>query len=56
MNTLSITSTKTMTYDPAASARSFAIVEKLANLTGALLEAARKLRPSTVPASRAARA
>jgi hypothetical protein len=57
MNTLSITSTKTMTYDPAASAHGFAIVEKLASLTGALLVAARKLRgPAAVPAPRAARA
>jgi hypothetical protein len=46
-----------MTYDPAASAHGFAIVEKLASLTGALLVAARKLRgPAAVPAPRAARA
>ena len=56
MNTLSITSTKTMTYDPAASARSFAIVERLANLTGALLRAARKLAVPAASARRAAQA
>jgi hypothetical protein len=57
MNTLSITSTKTMTYDAAASAQGFAIVEKLVSVTGALLQAARRVGAvSTVPALRAARA
>jgi hypothetical protein len=56
MNTLSITSTKTMTYDPAASAHSFAIVEKLTSLTGALLKAARKLRRPAAPALSSAQA
>ena len=51
MNTLSITSTKTMTYDPVAAAHGFAIVERLATLTGALLKAARKLQmPVHAPA------
>ena len=35
MNTLSITSTKTMSYDAAASVQGFAIVEKLVSVTGA---------------------
>ena len=57
MNTLSITSTKTMTYDAAAAAQSFAIVEKLVSVTGALLQAARRIGSvSTVPALRAAQA
>ena len=57
MNTLSITSTRTMSYDAAASAQSFAIVEKLAIVTGALLQAARKVGAvSTIPALRAAQA
>lgn len=57
MNTLSITSTKTMTYDAAASAQGFAIVEKLASVTGAVLQAARKIGAvSTIPALRAAQA
>jgi hypothetical protein len=57
MNTLSITSTKTMTYDAAAAAQGFAIVEKLVSVTGALLQAARRVGAvSTVPALRAARA
>lgn len=57
MNTLSITSTKTMTYDAAASAQGFAIVEKLVSVTGAVLQAARKIGSvSTVTALRAARA
>ena len=57
MNTLSITSTKTMTYDAAASAQGFAIVEKLVSVTGAILQAARKIGSvSTVPALRAAQA
>ena len=55
--TLSITSTRTMTYDAAASARSFAIAEKLATFTGAVLQAARRIgSASTVPALRAAQA
>ena len=41
MNTLSITSTKTMTYDAGASERAFAIVEKLFSFTGAVLRAGR---------------
>ena len=41
MNTLSITSTRTMTYDAAAAVQGFAIVERLVNFTGALLQAAR---------------
>jgi hypothetical protein len=57
MNTLSITSTKTMTYDATTSAQSFAIIEKLASVTGTLLQAARKIGSvSTVPALRAAQA
>lgn len=57
MNTLSITTTKTMTYDAAESAQGFAIVEKLVSVTGAVLQAARKIGSvSTVPALRAARA
>jgi hypothetical protein len=56
MNTLSITSTKTMTYDAAASAQGFAIVEKLVSVTGAILQAARTMGAvSSVPALRAAR-
>jgi hypothetical protein len=55
--TLSITSTRTMAYDAAASAQSFAIVEKLATFAGALLHAARRIGSvSTVPALRAAQA
>jgi hypothetical protein len=57
MNTLSITSTKTMTYDAAASVDGFAIVEKLVNFTGAVLQAARKIGSVyAVPALRAAQA
>ena len=57
MNTLSITSTSTLTYDAAAAARSFAIVERLASVTGALLQAARKIGSvPAVPVLRAARA
>ena len=57
MNTLSITSTKTMTYDAAAALNGFAIVEKLASVTGSLLKAARKIGTvSAVPALRAAQA
>ena len=54
MNTLSITSTKTMTYDAVASAHGF---ERLVSVTGAILQAARKVGSvSTVPALRAAQA
>jgi hypothetical protein len=57
MNTLSIISTKTMAYDAAASVQGFAIVERLVSVTGALLQAARKIGTvSTVPALRAAQA
>lgn len=57
MNTLSITSAKTMSYDADASVRAFAIVEKLVSVTGAVLQAARKIGAvSTIPALRAARA
>ena len=57
MNTLSITSTKTMSYDADASVQAFAIVEKLVSFTGAVLQAARKIGAvSTVPALRAAQA
>ena len=57
MNTLSITSTKTMTYNEEASVQCFAIVEKLVSFTGAVLQAARKIGAvSTVPALRAAQA
>lgn len=57
MNTLSITSTKTMSYDAGASVHAFAIVEKLVNFTGTVLQAARKIGAvSTVPALRAAHA
>lgn len=57
MNTLSITSTSTMTYDAATAVQSFAIVEKLVSFTGTVLQAARKIGSvSTVPALRAAQA
>ena len=57
MNTLSITSTRTMTYDATAAAHGFAIVEKLISFTGTVLQAARKIGAvSTVPALRAAQA
>ena len=57
MNTLSITSTKTMSYDVDASVQAFAIVEKLISFTGTVLQAARKIGAvSTVPALRAAHA
>ncbi len=57
MNTLSITSTKTMSYDADASVQAFAIVERLANFTGTVLRAARRIGAvSTVPALRAAQA
>ena len=57
MNILSITSTKTMSYDADASVQAFAIVEKLVSFTGTVLEAARKIGAvSTVPALRAAHA
>ena len=57
MNTLSFTSTKTLSYDAATSLRAYAIVEKLASFTAAVLQAARKIRPvSTVPTVRAAQA
>ena len=57
MNTLSITSAKTMSYDADASAQAFAIVEKLVSFTGTVLQAARKIGSvSTVPALRAAQA
>ena len=54
MNTLSITSTKTLSYDEAASLQAFAVIEKLASFTSAVLQAARKIGSvSTVPALRA---
>jgi hypothetical protein len=57
MNALSITSTKTMTYDAAMAAQGFAIIEKLASVTGALLQAARRIgSASTTPARRTANA
>jgi hypothetical protein len=57
MNTLSITSTKTMSYDADASVRGFAIVEKLVSFAGAVLQAARKIGVvSTVPVLRGAHA
>jgi hypothetical protein len=57
MNSLSITSIQTMSYDAAASVAGFAIVEKLVSFTGAVLQAARKIGAvSTVPALRAAQA
>ena len=57
MSTLSITSTKTMSYDADASVQAFAIVEKLVSVTGAVLQAARRIGAvSTVPALRAAHA
>jgi hypothetical protein len=57
MNALSITSSKTMSYDAAASVQAFAIVEKLVTFTGTVLQAARKTgKVSTVPALRAAQA
>jgi hypothetical protein len=57
MNILSITSTKTMSYDAGASVQAFAIVEKLVSFAGTVLEAARKIGAvSTVPALRAAHA
>lgn len=54
MNILSITSTKTMSYDADASARAFAIIEKLINFTNTVLKAARKIwsSVSNVPALR----
>ena len=55
MNTLSIISTKTPSYDEAASLQAFAVIEKLASFTSAVLQAARKIGSvSTVPALRAA--
>ena len=56
MNTLSITSTKTMSYDEPASVQAFAFVEKLVSVTGALLQAARRLGPTSDVPARAARA
>jgi hypothetical protein len=57
MNTLSITSTKTLTYDAASAVQGFAIVEKLVSVTGAILRAAQQIGSvSTVSALRAARA
>jgi hypothetical protein len=56
MTTLSITSIKTMTYDANAVTHGFAILEKLASVTGALLQTARGLRVSVVAAPRAAQA
>jgi hypothetical protein len=57
MNTLSITSSKTMSYDASASVQAFAIVEKLVSFTDTVLQAARKIGTvSTVPAFRAAQA
>jgi len=48
MNTLSITSTKTMSYDVDASVQALAIVHKLVSVTGALLMAAPTGRPSRI--------
>jgi len=49
MNTLSITSTRTMSYDVDASVKALAIVHKLVSVTGALLMAAPTGRPSRYP-------
>jgi hypothetical protein len=55
MNTFSITSTKTMAYNAAASTQAFAIIEKLVGVTGAILRAARRMgAASTAPVLRAA--
>jgi hypothetical protein len=57
MNTLSITSAKTMSYDADASVQAFAIVEKLVSFTGVVLQTACKIGAvSTVLALRAAHA
>ncbi len=57
MNTLSITTIKTMSYDADAAVQSFAIVEKLVSVTGALLKSARRFTAGFgVPAFRAAQA
>jgi hypothetical protein len=57
MNTLSITSTKTMTYDATAAVQSFAIVEKLVSFTGTVLQSTRKMWSMTAgPALRVAHA
>ena len=57
MNNLSITTTKTMSYDAPAAGHGFAIVERLASVTGAVLQAARKIgAASAIPALRAAQA
>lgn len=57
MNTLSITTTKTMSYDQTRALQGFAVVERLMSVTGALLQARRSIRfTSIVPALRAAQA
>ena len=57
MTTLSITSIKTMGYDAEAAAHGFAIIERLANVTGALLQATRRLgTAAAAPAARSAQA
>lgn len=57
MTTLSIITTRTMGYDAPVAVHGFAIVERLASVTGALLQAARRIGAiSTVPALRAVQA
>ena len=57
MNTLSITSTKTMAYDATAALQSFAIVEKLVSFTGTVMQSTRKMWCMTAgPALRVAHA
>ena len=51
MHTLSVTSTKTMTYCPLAAADGLALIEKLASVAGAGLRGIRKLAfPPAAPA------
>jgi hypothetical protein len=57
MNTLSITSSKTVSYDATRAAQSFAIIEKLVSVTGIVLQTARKIGAvSAGPALRASQA
>jgi hypothetical protein len=55
MHTLSITSTKTMTYEADRSVETFAVIEILFAFAGVVFQAARRIGTvSTVPAFRAA--
>jgi hypothetical protein len=57
MNTLSITSTKTVSYDATRAGQNFAIIEKLVSVTRIVLQRARKIGAvSAGPALRAAQA